>query len=331
MEYKRLGRSGLRVSSLVLGTMNFGRPTQKDEAYRIVDAAIESGINLIDCADIYNEGEAEKILGGALSRDGKRNSVLVTSKVYNRTGPGPNDLGNSRHHIMESCEKSLKSLKTDRIDIYFLHRTDFFLPQEETLSALDLLVRQGKIRSVACSTFPAWRTVEALMLADRYGYPKFVCEQPPYNLLDRRIENEILPMCRAYDLGVLAWSPLAHGVLAGRYDAAASLPEGSRATIREVFRQRITDEGIRVGNLFAQKARELGFSAAQLAVAWVLHQAGVTASILGPRNLEQLQSLLPAVDIRLGKADLEYCDELVPPGSFIVNYFNTTDWMKQSV
>jgi aryl-alcohol dehydrogenase-like predicted oxidoreductase len=218
-------------------------------------------------------------------------------------------------------------LQTDYIDIYFLHRTDLNVPQEETLAALDVLVRHGKVRYVACSTHPAWRTVEALMLAEKYAYPKFVCEQPPYNLLDRRIENEILPMCRAHDLGVLAWAPLAHGVLAGRYTDAASLPAGSRGTLRSVYRERITQAGVEVGEKFVQKAEEKGCSAAQLAVAWVLHQPGITGTILGPRTREQFESLLPAVDIQL-ENDLESFDQLVPPGSFVTSFFNTSGWMK---
>jgi aryl-alcohol dehydrogenase-like predicted oxidoreductase len=328
MEYRRLGRSGLQVSVLVLGTMNFGNPTEKDEAFRIVDAAIDAGVNLIDCADIYAGGESERIVGEALARNGRRKDVLITSKVFNRTGPGPNDLGNSRHHILEGCENSLRRLQTDYIDIYFLHRTDFNVPQEESLAALDLLVRQGKVRYIACSTHPAWRTVEALMLAEGHHYPKFVCEQPPYNLLDRRIENEMLPMCQAYDLGVLAWSPLAHGVLAGRYADAANLPEGSRGTLREVYRERITPAGVEVGKRFVQRAEEKACTPAQLAVAWVLHQPGVTSTILGPRTLAQFESLLPTVDVQLDEDDVKFCDELVPPGSFVTNYFNTSRWMK---
>lgn len=179
MEYRRLGRSGLQTSSLVLGTMNFGKPTEKQEAFRILDAAIDQGINIIDCADVYANGESERILGEAFTRNGKRKDILLTSKVYNRMGPGPNDLGNSKHHIIEGCEKSLHRLKTDYIDIYFLHRTDLNVPQEESLAALDLLVKQGKIRHIACSTHPPWRTVEAFWLADKHHYPKFICEQPP--------------------------------------------------------------------------------------------------------------------------------------------------------
>ena len=328
MEYRRLGRSGLQVSTAVLGTMNFGRPTEKEESFRIVDAAVDAGINLIDCADIYADGESERILGEAFKRNGKRSEVLITSKVFNRMGPGPNDLGLSKHHILDECEKSLQRLQMDHIDIYFLHRPDFGVPIEETLGALDILVRQGKIRYIACSTFPAWKTTEAMWVAEKHNFPKLICETPPYNLLDRRIENEIIPMCQAYDLGIIAWAPLAHGVLAGRYTDAANLPDGSRGTLRDVFRERITQTGIEVGRQFTRRADEMGCPPAQLAVAWALHQPGITGSILGPRNLEQLESMLPAVEVKLSEDDLQFFDELVPPGRYVVNYFNTAKWMK---
>lgn len=328
MQYRRLGRSGLQVSSFVLGTMNFGNPTQKEEAFRIVDTALDAGINLIDCADVYAGGKSEPVLGEALKRNGRRKDILITSKVFNRTGPGPNDLGNTKHHIFNACEKSLRQLQTDYIDIYFLHRTDFGVLQEESLAALDLLIKQGKVRYIACSTHPAWKTVEALWIADKYQYPKFICEQPPYNLLDRRIENEIMPMCQAFDLGIIAWSPLAHGVLAVKYKDATNLPEGSRGTLRSVFRERITQKGIEAGLKFRKRAEQKGCTAAQFAVAWVLQQKGITGTILGPRSLEQFQSLLPALDISLTEADLQFCDSLVPPGTYIVNYFNTSGWMK---
>jgi aryl-alcohol dehydrogenase-like predicted oxidoreductase len=328
MEYRRLGRSGLRVSPLVLGTMNFGNPTSREDALKIIDRAIEAGINLLDCADVYASGESERILGEALARDGKRQRVLVTSKVYWPTGQGPNDSGNSRHHIIESCEKSLRRLRTDHIDIYFLHRTDFETPQEESLGALDLLVRQGKVRYVACSTHPAWRVVEALMIADRYGYPRFVCEQPPYNLLDRRIENEIVPMCHAYGLGIITWSPLAQGVLAGRYNDPSNLPEGSRGTLRPVYAERITRKGIEVGLTLAERANKKGYTVAQFAVAWILNQPGITGAIIGPRTTDHLEDLLPAAVIKLDESDQTFCNDLVPPGSNVSNHFNTSKWMK---
>lgn len=328
MEYRRLGRSGLKISSLVLGTLNFGNPTEKGEAFKIMDVAIEAGINLFDCADIYAEGDSERILGEALARDGKRKEVLVTTKVFMRSGPGPNDLGNSRHHIIKSCENSLRRLQMDYIDIYFLHRTDFGVPQEESLAALDLLVKQGKVRYIACSTHPAWKTVEALMISDRFGYPKFICEEPPYNLLDRRIENEIVPMCRAYDLGIITWSPLAQGVLACRYEDASNLPKGSRGAQKVIYADRITQRGIEVSFELAKRANEKGCTGAQLAVAWVLNQPGIAGAIIGPRNVEQLEGLLLSVDITLDESDCIFCDSLVPPGTYVSNHFNTSFWMK---
>jgi len=293
----------------------------------MVDASIDAGINLFDCANNYAQGESERILGEALKRNGKRKDIFITSKVFNKVGPRPNDLGNSKHHILNACEDSLKRLQTDHIDIYFLHRSDFNVPQEESLEALDLLVKQGKIKYAGCSTHPPWRAVEAWWIADKHHYPKFVCEQPPYNLLDRRVENEIVPMCRAYDLGILAWAPLAHGVLAGRYTDAVKLPEGSRGTLKTVYRDRITPAGIEIGMKLVKHSEEKGCTAAQFAAAWVSHQRGVTASILGPRNMEQLESLLPSVDIRLTDDDLKFCDSLVPPGTHVASFFNTSGWM----
>ena len=328
MEYRRLGRSGLKIFPLVLGTMNFGSPTPQEESFKIIDRAIEAGINLFDCADVYAGGESEKILGEALARRGKRKDVFVTSKVFMRSGPGPNDAGNSKHHIIESCENSLKRLKTDYIDTYFLHRTDFNVPQEESLGALDLLVRQGKIRYIASSTHPAWRVMEALMISDRYGYPKFICEQSPYNLLDRRIENEIVPMCSAYDLGIITWSPLAQGVLACRYKDPSNLPEGSRGTQKDLYAERITQRGIEVSLELAKRANDKSCTVAQLAVAWILHQAGITGAIIGPRNLGQFEDLLPSAGIKLDDSDLKFCDGLVPPGMNVSNHFNTSNWMK---
>ena len=328
MEYRRLGRSGLKISSLVLGTLNFGNPTPKEEAIQIIDRAIDAGINLFDCADVYAGGESERILGKALARNGKRKDVLITSKVFMRTGPGPNDLGNTKHHIINSCEESLRRLKTDYIDIYFLHRTDFDVPQEESLGGLDLLIRQGKVRYVGSSTHPAWRIVEALMTADRYHYPKFICEQPPYNLLDRRIENEIVPMCQAYDLGLITWSPLAQGVLAGRYTDPSNLPEGSRGTQKRIYAERITQKGIEVSLKLEERAKGKGCTVAQLAVAWILNQPGITGAIIGPKTLEQLEDLLLSADIKLDESDFKFCDALVPPGTYVSNHFNTSNWMK---
>ena len=326
MEYRQLGRSGQKISKLALGTMNFGNPTDKSESVDIIHTAVDAGINILDCADVYADGKSERIIGEALAESGKRNDVLITSKVFFPTGPGPNDAGNSRHHIMTACESSLKQLKTDWIDIYFLHRTDFNVPQEESLAALDLLVQQGKVRYIGCSTHPPWRVIEAWWIADKHRYPKFICEQPPYNLLDRRVENEIVPMCKAYDMGIITWSPLAQGVLAGRYRDAAEIPPGSRGAFKDIYAERITQPGIEVAQQLAKRAADRGCSLPQLAVAWVLHQPGITASIIGPRTLAHLKDLLPAADLNLDDDDLAFCDQLVEPGAFVSNHFNTAGW-----
>ncbi len=327
MEYRRLGRSGLRIFPVVLGTMNFGGPTPREEAFRIIDRSLDRGVNFLDCADVYAGGESEKVVGQALRRDGKRDQVLVASKVFMPTGPGPNDRGNTRHHIFQACEGSLQRLQVDFLDVYLLHRTDFNVPQDETLAALGDLVQQGKVRAIGCSTHPPWRTVEAVWISRTYGYPAFTCEQPPYNLLDRRAETEILPMCRAYDLGVITWSPLAQGVLGGRYQSTNSFPAGSRATQKEIYAERVTTAGIEVAHQLAQHAERKGRTVSQFALAWILAQRGVTGAIIGPRTLAQTDDLLGALDADLDEDDHLYCDSLVSPGAFVSNHFNTAGWL----
>jgi len=326
MQNRRLGRSGLMVSGLTLGTMNFGGPTDDASAFKIIDMALDHGINLLDCANVYRDGRSEIVLGKALARDGKRERVLLTSKAFLPTTTGLNTSGNSRHNLINSCLASLKRLRCEYLDIFFLHRTDWSVPQEESLAALDYLVNQGHIRYVACSTHPAWRTVEALHIADRKGYPKFICEQPPYNLLDRRIENDIFPMCGAYDLGLMTWSPLAQGVLAGRYQAQEEFPEGSRATQKGMYAERVTDRGIQVARQVSERAQSAGQSAAALAVAWILHQPAISSVIIGPRTPAHLEDLLEADAIRLSPDDLVWFDSLVPPGTFVSDHLNTAGW-----
>ncbi len=328
MQYRTLGRSGLKVSKLVLGTMNFGDPTERSESLRIIAGALDAGINVLDCADVYAGGESERIIGEALKGNGKRSKVLLISKVFMRTGDGPNDAGNTKHHILEACESSLQRLRTDHIDLYLLHRTDFDVPQEETLNALDHLIKQGKVRYIGCSTHPPWRTVEALWIAEKYHFPKFTCEEPPYNLLDRRAENEIIPMCRAYDLGVISWSPLAQGVLAGRYTNDKNFPPGSRGMQKAIYAERITRKGIEAALELAQRAQAKGCSTTQLAIAWVLHQPGITGTVIGPRTVAHLKDLLPSADLNLDEEDLDFCNKLVSPGTHVSDHFNTAGWVK---
>jgi aryl-alcohol dehydrogenase-like predicted oxidoreductase len=331
MEYRALGRTGVKVSSLALGTANFADPTPEDEAGQILERAVDAGINLIDTGDSYAKGEAERIIGRALKSSGLRRQVLISTKVFPPTGPGPNERGSSRLHVMQACEDSLERLQTDYIDIYFIHRFDPDTHQEETLGALDDLVRSGKVRYVACSTHPAWRVMEALAISDRRGYARYCCEQPPYNLLDRRVENELVPLCLEHGLGLFPWAPIAQGVLTGRYADAQGYPEGSRGAYRGgIYAERITEAGIEVGNRFVALAEEAGIPPVQLAVLWVKDQPGITAPIVGPRTLEHLDDYLPVAEMTLGDDVRQACDELVTPGSMVANFHNSAGWGAES-
>lgn len=331
MEYRVMGRTGVKVSALALGTANFADPTPEGEARLILERAIDAGINLIDTGDSYAKGEAERIIGRALTGAGLRKQVLLSTKVFPPTGPGPNDRGNSRLHVIRACENSLDRLQTDYIDIYFIHRFDPDTHQEETLGALDDLVRSGKVRYVACSTHPAWRVMEALAISDRRGYARYCCEQPPYNLLDRRIENELVPLCLEHGLGLFPWSPIAQGVLTGRYADAVAYPDGSRAAYRGgIYAERINEAGIQVGNRFVALAREAGIPPVQLAVLWVKDQQGITAPIIGPRTLAHLDDYLPVGDMRLANDARLACDELVSPGGMVANFHNSAGWGAES-
>jgi len=340
MEYRYLGRTGAKVSPLCLGTDAFMDPTPEEECAKILNAAVEAGINLIDTGDSYAEGEGEKVIGRILKKSKTRNSVMLMTKCdhgQRKVGMtldeyvpevGPNQNGPSRLNIIKACERSLKSFQTDWIDLYLIHRQDLDVHIEETLSALTDLVRQGKIRYVGCSTHPAWAVMEAILLAEFKGYARFATEEAPYNLLDRRIENELIPMAQRHGFGILAWSPIAMGVLAGRYEKEDKYPEGSRAALRGGFyADRVTKKGIEVGKKFAQLAREAGMTPAQLGVLWCKDQPGITAPLIGPRTLEHLEDMLPVADMTLDDSLRAACDELVPPGSSVANFHNTSEWM----
>jgi 1-deoxyxylulose-5-phosphate synthase len=332
MHYRNLGRSGLKIAPLALGTMNFGNPTDRDEARRILLAALDAGINLIDTANSYNNGDSERIVGEILAESGRRHAAIVATKVHFPTGPGPNDRGNSRRHILQACDDSLRRLKTDYIDLYQIHRPDPDTPLEETLHALNDLVRAGKVRYIGCSTHPAWRVTEAVMISDRRGWARYISEQPPYNLLDRRIENELLPMAQAHGLGIIPWAPLAQGVLAGRYRDAQQPDPDSRAALRGgIYAERVTQRGVEVGQRFVSLAQEAGLTGAQLALLWVKEQPGITAPIFGVRTLEQLTDVLPILDLSLSDELRAACDELVPPGTAVANFHNSAAWMRMRI
>lgn len=332
MDYRLLGRTGVKVAPLALGTFNFADPTPAEQAHQIVARALDAGINLLDTANSYNNGDSERVVGAALRELGRRHEVLLATKVHFPIGPGPNDGGNSRLHILRACEDSLRRLQTDYIDLYQVHRPDPDVPVEETLGALDDLVRQGKVRYIGCSTHPAWQVMEALMISERRGYTRYISEQPPYNLLDRRIENELVPLCQAYGLAILPWAPLAQGVLAGRYADAAAPPADSRAVLRGgVYAARVTPRGVAVGQQFVALARDAGLPPAQLALLWVKEQPGITAPIFGPRTLDQLEQALPILDMQLAPDLQAACAALVPPGSAVANFHNSAAWMKMRI
>jgi 1-deoxyxylulose-5-phosphate synthase len=332
MEYRSLGRTGVKISALCLGGDNFGNPTSESESVAIINRSIDAGINFIDTSNSYAKGESERIIGRALEQNGYRQQVLIATKAHYPVGPGPNDRGNSRLHLLSACEQSLRRLKTDYIDLYQLHRPSFDIPVDETLAALTDLVRQGKVRYVGSSTAPAWKVMESLMVSEMKGYVRFVSEQPPYNLLDRRIENELVPLSQAYGLGLLPWSPMAMGLLAGRYSEGSSYPADSRASLRGgIYADRITTRAILVGNKFVQLAQSVGMSPAQLAVLWVKDQPGITAPLIGPRTLGQLEHLMPVLEMSLDEALRAACDELVPRGSAVANFHNSAGWMQMQI
>jgi 1-deoxyxylulose-5-phosphate synthase len=245
-------------------------------------------------------------------------------------GEGPNEKGNSRYHILKACEDSLRRLQTDHIDLYQLHRPVFEIPADETLRALDDLVSQGKVLYVGCSTFPAWKVMEALAISEKMNLVRFVSEQPPYNLLDRRVENELIPLAQQYGLAILPWSPLAGGILAGRYDQG--IPEGSRgARAGTMFTDRISQKGLEVAQQVGELAREKGISTAQMALLWSMVQPGVTSPIIGPRTMGHIESFLPVMEMSLSQEELQKFDELVHPGNAVADFHNSNSWMKARI
>ena len=329
MDYRILGRSGVKVSPLGLGTDNFANPTLPKESIQIINRAIDAGINFLDTANTYAKGESERIIGKAFKESGGRDKVLIATKVHYRVGKEPNDAGNSRLHIIKACEDSLKRLQTDYIDLYQLHRPSFDIPLDETLGALSDLVTQGKVRYIGSSTSPAWKIMEALHISEIRKYPYFISEQSPYNLLDRRIENELIPFCKHNNLGIIAWSPLAMGLLAGRYNNAKKMPKTSRGNLRKgIYSERITEAGISIGKKFVKISDQHNIKPVQLATLWVKDQPGVTLPLIGPRTINQLEDYLPVMDMQLNQTLKEACDLLVPPGSAKANFHNSAPWMK---
>ncbi len=327
MEYRRLGNTGVKVSAHCLGAMMFGSwgNTDHGDCIRIIHKALDSGINFVDTADIYGWGESEEIVGKALK--GRRDDVVLATKVHGVMGPGSNERGNSRLWIMQEVENSLRRLGTDHIDLYQIHRPDPRTDVEETLGALTDLIHQGKVRYVGCSTFTAWQIVESHGVSERRGLTRFVCEQPPYSIFARHIELDVLPVARRYGMGVIVWSPLSGGWLAGKYRRDQEVPEDSRATRSKNYGGRIADrfdlsrpanqKKLDLVDDLAVVADKAGLSLAHMALAFTLAHPAVTSAIIGPRTMGQLDDLLAGAEVTLDEGTLDAIDEIVAPGNFI--------------
>lgn len=333
MEYRKLGRSDLLVSPLCLGTLNFGGPTNEQDSLAIMHEALEGGINFFDTANLYYNGDGERIIGKFLKEQRVRDQVVLATKVAVHMGDLPAEAGAARAHILKACEDSLQRLQTDHIDLYQLHRPPSDHSQEEVLRAFDDLIRSGKVRFIGCSTHPAWMVMEALSISEKQGFNRYVSEQPPYNLLDRRIENELIPLCQKYDLAIMPYSPLAVGVLAGHYTQTGKYPEGSRAQNwdKSLSESRITQRGIEVGNAVLKLAQERGLTASQLSLLWTKDQPGITAPIIGPRTSAHLKDALAILNKTLDEADRPLFDALVHPGNAVADFHNNNAWMKTRV
>ncbi len=323
MEYRNLGRTGVKVSSLCLGCMMFGRRADEELSATIVDKAIDSGINFIDTANVYQRGISEEFTGKALKKSGKRNEVVLATKVHGKMNDAdPNAMGNSRRHIIEQCEASLKRLQTDHIDLYQIHRPQSDIPIDETLRALDDLIRAGKVRYIGTSTFGAWQVIEAIWISKELGLNRFVSEQPPYHILERRIERELIPAAQNYGLAILPWSPLAGGFLSGKYQRNEERPAGTRFKEDQYWSTRnFSDKAFDVLDVVRKLADEKGCTPSQLSLAWLIQKPAVTSAIIGPRNIEQLDDNIKAVEVRLDEKDNERIDEVSAPGDFVLSFY----------
>jgi aryl-alcohol dehydrogenase-like predicted oxidoreductase len=320
MEYRQLGHSGLRVSALTLGTMTFGGrghwtrvgATEVDTATRQVDMCLDAGVNLIDTADVYSEGLSEEVVGKTLK--GRRDRVLVATKARFAMGDGPNDAGLSRHHLIRACEASLRRLGTDYIDLFQVHEWDGHTPLEETLSALDHLVNSGKVRYIGCSNYSAWHIMKALGISERKNLQRFISQQIYYSLQARDAEYELVPVALDQGVGILVWSPLAGGLLSGKYRRGQDMPEGSRH-LTDWNEPPVHDEDqlYDIVDVLVEIGEARGVSAAQVALAWTLARPGIATVVVGARTEEQLADNLGAVDLALDDDERARLDEVSAP------------------
>lgn len=332
MDYQNFGRTGVPVSVLCLGCMNFGDKTNEADSIAIIDRALAGGINFVDTANVYQRGRSEEILGKALKNNGKRNQIVLATKVHGRMVD--NEIlaaGNNRRHIIEQCEASLRRLETDYIDLYQIHRPESEIAIDETLRALDDLVRAGKVRYLGTSSFPAWQIMESLWASKELHLNRFVCEQPPYHLLDRSIERELVPMAKTYGVALIPWSPLARGFLSGKYQRGMEIPDDSRfaADLQKApafvnrTKQHFSDMAYGVLEMVETLAKEKGCTTSQIALAWVMRQPGITSPIIGPRTLGHLEESLGAVDVKFTDEDYARLNAVSEPEQAIVPYYTS--------
>jgi aryl-alcohol dehydrogenase-like predicted oxidoreductase len=313
MKYRTLGRTGIKVSPYCLGAMMFGAlgNPDHDDCIRIIHKAFDFGVNFIDTADAYSRGESEEIVGMALK--GRRDNIVLATKAHHPMGDDPNQRGNSRRWITHAVEDSLRRLQTDHVDLYQIHRPSPDTDIEETLSALTDLMRAGKVRAIGTSTFPASEIVEAQWVAERRGLARFRTEQPPYSILNRGIEREVLPACERYGMGVMAWSPLAKGMLTGKYRKGQQQPDTLRV---KYFPKLMSDERrLDVIEQLIPLAQNAGLSLTHMAMAFAVAHPAVTSAIIGPRTMEHLDDLLAGAEVVLDDGLLDRIEEIVPPGA----------------
>jgi len=326
MQYRTLGNSGARVSPLCLGAMMFGGPTDEADSIRIIHRALDLGINFIDTANVYNRGASERIVGKAIA-DRRADAILAT-KGRHPMGEGPNEQGASRVHLMHELNASLKRLGTDYIDIYYTHTPDYRTPIDETLRAMDDMVRSGKVHYIACSNFRSWRLCEALWASDKLNLNRFACIQPLYNIVNRDIEVELLPLCREYGIGVVTYSPLARGILTGKYKKFGDYPEGTRAARNDPRMQQaeLREDSILIAQQIVAYCEKKGVPVSHFALAWVLANPVVTSIIIGPRSMEQIEDNIGCLEVTLTEEDEAFIDSLVPPGEHSGKGFPDTQY-----
>jgi aryl-alcohol dehydrogenase-like predicted oxidoreductase len=311
MQYKKLGRTGLKVSPFCLGAMNYGDPVSETDSINIMKRAMAAGVNFVDTANMYANGRSEEIVGKALK--GERHSVVLATKLGVEIGPGPNDVGLSRKYVMQAVEDSLRRLQTDYIDLYYAHFPDYDTPVEETLRALDDLVHQGKVRYIGCSNFAVWHICQALRVSEVYNLARFECVEPPYNLLTRDIEYELLPLCASEGIGVCVYNPLAGEMLTGRHEFGKPPAKGrfTHELLGPGYLERYWSEiNFKAVARLQQIAKEHGCSLAQFALAWILSNETITSVLSGTTALEQLEENLAAAEIKLSPEELQACDDV---------------------